>query len=482
NYEVPYHLRIPHDSYKIFMKNYKKSDDFIKNGSNEPEFAGNENASYNTESVSVKSYTLPDYDPGDQKHAGLTENKKYLVYTYSGNEKLAHVADSFGVRVSDIKMWNNIAWNSNPKKNQVLGIYLTEKQYNKFYGIEEKKEEVKNEENVKNEEGTVVVRNDYGKKDGNSNTGEKNKNTGTDKKEKNGTDVKTPDSENKEKPVNTNGKKEQGNDKKTTEKKKPAGTKQMYTVQEGDYLGSIAEAYGVSVSDLREWNEIEGDKILSGQKLVIYSDKKPQDKKTGKSATIHVVDEGENLTGIAENYGVSVSEIKEWNELESDVIYAGQKLKIAEPKKNTTKESTTKKSTKHTVKEGENLTIIADKYGVTVSDLKEWNGLEDDVIVPGQVLSVNKQSGKEKSGNKTKAGEETKTKNKTHKVLKGETLASISSEYGISQKNLIKWNNLESDGTIYAGQVLKLYGDSGTKTTDKKTDTKKKRKRKSDYQ
>jgi membrane-bound lytic murein transglycosylase D len=483
NYDVPYHLRIPHDSYKIFKKNYKNSEEYMKNGSNEPEFAGNENASYDTKEVSVKTYTLQDYNPGDQKNAALPTNKKYLVYTYRGNEKLSHVADSFGVRVSDIKMWNNIAWGASPRKNQVLSIYMTENQYNKFYGIEEKKEEVIKEEGSNVEEETVVVRNDYGKKDNNGNTGVKNNGTGTEKKEKNnGTDVKTTDTGKKEKPDNNSGKKEQGDEKKTTEKKKPAGAKQTYVVKEGDYLGSIAEAYGVSVSDIRDWNEIEGDKILSGQKLIIYSDKKPQEKKTEKKSTVHTVADGENLTVIADEYGVTVSEIKEWNELETDVIYAGQKLTIAEPKKEKSgeKEKTAKKPVTHTVKEGENLTLIAGKYGVTTAEIKEWNDLESDVIIPGQTLVVQKTSGR--NGNKTKTEEEPKTTAKTHKVKKGETLASVSEEYGISMKNLIKWNNLEADGTIYAGQVLKLYGDTGKQTEKKTTDTKKKRKRKSDYQ
>jgi membrane-bound lytic murein transglycosylase D len=544
NYDVPYQLRIPHDSYKTFSRNYKNSEEFMKNGSNEPEFEGNENASYNTKEVAVKSYTIADYDPGDPKNAGLSSNKKYLAYTYRGHEKLSHVADSFGVRVSDIKMWNNIAWGANPKKNQILGIYMTEKQYNKFYGIkdEDKKEEVNKEE--KEGDGEVTVRNDYGKKD--KNTGDKKV---KEKEKKNGSEVKTTDTDKKEKSDNKTDKKEQGTDKKTTDKKTtdkktPAGTKQTYVVKEGDYLGSIAEAYGVTVSDLREWNEIEGDKILSGQKLVIYSDKKPNEKKNEKKGTVHTVEEGENLTGIAEEYGVTVGELKEWNELGNDVIYTGQKLNIAEPKKVSTKEKTktdkkalthtvkegenlsgisdeygvtvgelkewnelendviysgqklniaepkkvsTKEKTKtdkkavtHTVKEGENLTMIAGKYGVTVEELKDWNEIESDVIRPGQTLVVQKGSGK-KNG-KPETEEEPKSTKKTHKVKKGETLASISEEYGVSIKNLKQWNDIDADGTIYIGQVLKLYVEAEKKTEKKTTDTKKKRKRKSDYQ
>ncbi len=224
----------------------------------------------------------------------------------------------------------------------------------------------------------------------------------------------------------------------------------------------------MSTADLREWNEIEGDKIIIGQKLKIYSNKKVSDNKdkSNKNSTYHIVEEGEYLSGIAKDYDVTVNELKEWNNLDSDVIKVGQKLSIVEPK--VTKEKTSSKNPKtHKVKEGENLTEIADKYDISTEDLKEWNNLKKDVIVPGQELIISKPSTKNKKETSTK-----EEKTKTYKVKKGDTLASISEEFDVSIKDLKKWNALESDGTIYIGQVLKLTDD--TKTTNTKTTTKKK--------
>lgn len=429
DYDIPYQLRIPHDSYNTFLKNYKKSPEY-KSSAPEPEFAGNEQSSYYSTQVSVVTYELKDYNPGDQINIGNTDDKIRIPYFFKGTETLQNVADSFKVRETDIRRWNYLSYATYPKPNSEISIYLTKKQFNTLYNIKEESESK-----------DTTSTNDNGK----VNYGTKINTNGNDVKKNNG---------NSDKNGKDNG------------KQPPKEKQQTYTVKEGDYLGEIAEKYGVTVSDIRSWNNIEGDKILVGQKLKLYSDKKvtENDSKT-KNSTYHIVDEGEMLSGIANDYGVKVSELMEWNNLENDKIYTGQKLLISAPK--TTKEKSNGKAKTHKVKEGENLTAIASKYNVSVNDIMEWNNLDDDVIVPGQELNVSKPT-TGKSNNET-------AKNKTYKVKKGDTLASIAEEFNVSMSNLKKWNNLESDGTIYAGQVLKLYGDE--KNTNDKTDTSTKKKK-----
>jgi membrane-bound lytic murein transglycosylase D len=434
DYDLPYQLRIPQGTYKTFLKNYKNSSDYRSNGSSEPEFAGNEASSYYSSEISVVTYEVAGYNPGDPVHFPGATKKTKLTYTYKGNENLKNVADSFKVRESDIRRWNYLSWGVNPKPNQQLSIYLTDKQFRSFSGLkeEEKDDDV---EIIKDEKNTEVIRNDYGKK---SNDSEYKKENNVKKEEK--------VTEKKEK----------------KEKKTSTERLQNYTVKEGDNLSVIAENYGVSTAELKDWNGIDGDKIIVGQKLKIYSNKKvteTKEKTTNKKATFHVVEEGDNLSAIADLYDVTVADLKEWNDLDNDKILVGQKLVITEPKttkeKNTKEKTTNKKAKTHKVKEGENLTGIADKYDVSVEDIKEWNNLKKDVIVPGQELIVSKSTSKKET---TK-----ETNKKTHKVKKGETLASISDEYDISIKDLKKWNDLDSDGTIYIGQTLKLYDNSKTK-------------------
>lgn len=445
DYEIPYQLRIPHDSYKTFITNYKKSSDYTSSQP-EPEFAGNEQSSYYPSEISIVTYDVENYNPGDQINLGSITNKTRLTYIYKGNEGLKFVADSFMVRESDIRRWNYLSYPFIPKPNQTLSIYLTKKQYNTLYKIEDEQEtgSIENKENDNNE-------NTYTQNNNNVNYGKK-------------INTKNGNNGNSDKYENVSEKKE---------KKIPTEKLQTYTVKEGEYLGEIAEKYGVKVSDIREWNDLEGDKILVGQKLKIYSDKKVTTKSdnTTLKSTHHIVAEGEYLSEIANEYGVTVSELKEWNDLEDDKILVGQKLIVSEPK--STEKKTTGKSKTHTVKEGENLTGIAEKYNVSVKNIKDWNDIDDDKIIPGQELKVSKPS--EKSNKET-------TKTKTYKVKKGDTLASIAEEFNISIANLKKWNDLNSDGTIYVGQELKLTGniksnDDKTKdnTTTKKSKTRKKK-------
>jgi len=456
-YDVPYQLRLPQGTYKTFLKNYKNSTDFRSNGSLEPEFAGNESSSYYSTEISVVTYEVAGYDPGDQLHIASVAKKTKLTYNYSGKENLHDIADSFKVRESDIRRWNYLSWGVSPKPNQQLSIYLTDKQYKAFYGI---KDEVKDDdvEIVKDDKNTEVIRNDYGKKSNGNEVNKENKKV-TEKKEEKVTEKKEKVTEKKE-------------------KKAPAEKLQNYTVQEGDYLSGIAEVYGVTTAELKDWNGIEGDKILVGQKLKIYSNKKitaNKEKNNNKKSTYHVVVEGDNLSTIAEMYDVTVNDLKEWNDLDEDKILVGQKLAVAEPKttkekstkeKNTKEKTTNKKSKTHKVKEGENLTTIAEKYDVSVEELKDWNNIKKDVIVPGQELIVSKSSGKKETSNESSK--------KTYKVKKGDTLASISEEFDVSVKDLKKWNDLENDGTIYVGQTLKLS--DNTKTSEK-TGTKKRKKK-----
>ena len=443
-YDVPYQLRVPQGTYKTFMGNYRKSSDYKDNGSVDPEFAGNESESYYSTVVSVTTYEVNNYNPGDQKYVVTTHNKQKLDYVYTGYRNLSGVADTFKVRESDIRYWNNIAWGNSPKPNQVLSIYFTDKQYKQFYGIKEEEKKDTEVQGNNNEDKEVGVRKDYGKK-----------NNGSDSKDK---------TEKKE----NNKKNNDSGEKQVTKKKSGEGKEQVYVVKEGDYLSTIAEKYGVRTADLREWNNITGDKIIAGQKLVIYSDKKVIEKKenTSKNKTVHEVEEGDMLSTIAEDYGVTVEDLKEWNDLESDKIIVGQKLTVIEPKKTKEKTNTSNKKAKlHKVKEGENLTLIAEKYDISLEDIREWNDIEKDVIVPGQELIVSKPQ----KTNKTTT--EKSTKNKTYKVKKGDILSEIAEENGLTTKQLIKWNDLDADGTIMVGQTLKLYDDS--KTTKKETTTKK---------
>ena len=111
-------------------------------------------------------------------------------------------------------------------------------------------------------------------------------------------------------------------------------TKITYTVKKGDVLGKIAEAHGVSVAKIKEWNKLPNNNIKIGQKLTIYTNGGPA-KQTSNSAaaatghTTYTVKSGDTFYSIAKNYpGVSAQNIMDYNGITSSKLKPGMVIKI----------------------------------------------------------------------------------------------------------------------------------------------------------
>ena len=106
---------------------------------------------------------------------------------------------------------------------------------------------------------------------------------------------------------------------------------QFHTIKTGESLGKIADKYNVSISSLKSWNKIKGNTIQAGKKLKIYSDKKiteNSEQKTSKNGT-YTVKNGDSLFSISKQFpGVSIEDLKKWNDISGDNIQPGMKLKI----------------------------------------------------------------------------------------------------------------------------------------------------------
>ena len=116
-----------------------------------------------------------------------------------------------------------------------------------------------------------------------------------------------------------------------------------YKVKSGDYLGKIASKYRVSVAQIKKWNGLTSTNIRVGQRLKIYrggvvpsssgssssstSSSSSSTTQSGEKVT-YTVKSGDNLGKIAEKYGVTVNDLKRWNSLTGTMIKVGQKLVI----------------------------------------------------------------------------------------------------------------------------------------------------------
>jgi membrane-bound lytic murein transglycosylase D len=121
-----------------------------------------------------------------------------------------------------------------------------------------------------------------------------------------------------------------------------------YRVRRGDYLGKIARKFGVSVASIKRWNHLRSSRIREGQRLTIYPRKYnfTKTQKTTKPATVvkqkkplpegkvitHVVKQGDSLWTISRQYpGVSVKDLREWNGIWGDKLHPGTVIKLVLP-------------------------------------------------------------------------------------------------------------------------------------------------------
>jgi membrane-bound lytic murein transglycosylase D len=159
----------------------------------------------------------------------------------------------------------------------------------------------------------------------------------------------------------------------------PAG---VHTVRPGDTISGIAEKNGVSVKSVLEANNLSPtDKIYPGQELVIASS---LDSGSSGRLVVHEVTSGETVYSIARKYAASWQEVLRSNNLgEHDLIHPGQKLVIAGAA------APAEVDVVHTVAPGENVSIIAHRYGVPVEDVLRLNGIsKTQLIHPGQKMKI----------------------------------------------------------------------------------------------
>lgn len=255
----------------------------------------------------------------------------------------------------------------------------------------------------------------------------------------------------------------------------------FHTVKRGESLGAISNKYGVSVAELKSWNNLRSNTIGYGKKLKIRtiekvktlpSEVKPLVDKEDNTAIasnekaepteapeFYTVQKGDNLNSIAKKFGVTVAELKELNNMEDTNVMLDTKLKIIKGENVEVAElkETTKTSNYYIVQKGDNLGSIAKKQDVTVADIQEWNDLKDTNVKLGAKLLILKESNKS-SKEEVIAAAKTSTKNSLYLVQKGDSLFKIAQKYpGITVSDIKKWNGI-SGNELKPGMKLKISG------------------------
>lgn len=205
------------------------------------------------------------------------------------------------------------------------------------------------------------------------------------------------------------------------------GEENVYIVQKGDTLYSVAMANNTTVDELKRINNLTSNILSTGQLLKIPSALLPE--------STYIVKKGDSLYSIANKYNTTVDELKRINNLTSNILSIGQVLKLPSDKvSDVEKEENT---ISYTVQKGDSLYSIARKYSTTIDKIKDLNNLTTNLLSIGQVLLI-----------PTDTNLET-----TYTVQKGDSLYSIAKKYDTTVDRLKQLNNLKSN-LLSIGQIL----------------------------
>lgn len=264
--------------------------------------------------------------------------------------------------------------------------------------------------------------------------------------------------------------------------KRRNGDMATHAVLEGENMRDISQVHGIRLKQLYKKNRMKPGQMASAGELlylrkkaeqapVLVSPGKPiaapeivvetpqvvkDEVPAPASMNSHEVRAGETLYGIAKRYGLRVEDLQKWNQLQGTSLKVGQTLVLkpfpkAEQGEGSHQASEGQLETAlkyHVVLKGETLYSIAQLYNIGVDSLRAWNDIPQDVIRPGMELKLFAPGAQ-------KAGADEKSIPLTYMVQPGETLYSISRQFGVSVDRLTQLNKLKST-VLKAGQTLQL--------------------------
>ncbi|MCC5840070.1 MAG: LysM peptidoglycan-binding domain-containing protein [Opitutales bacterium] len=178
----------------------------------------------------------------------------------------------------------------------------------------------------------------------------------------------------------------------------------------------------------------------------------------------YTVQRGDNLTVIARRFNVGLNELLAANNLRRDsTIFAGQELTIPAPAREATPSGPASvpadgREARYTVQAGDTLTRIANRFGVTVAEIRSANGLTSDTIRVGDTLRIpgvaGTTAGPAASPPSPATAPRATASGETYTVQRGDTPITIARRLGVSAEELMRVNSISDPRRLFVGQEL----------------------------
>ncbi|GBD92425.1 muramidase-2 precursor [bacterium BMS3Abin04] len=340
----------------------------------------------------------------------IPKDKNLVLYAVKRGDNLVDIATLFDVRVFDIRNWNNLPYTTSIRVGQQLKIYEPKEKKDYYASIDKMGR-------------TQKIRKLY------ENSGD---------------------------------------------------TWIEHRIRRGESLSTIAHKFGVRVSQLKRWNGLRTSRIYKGKKLRIYTGRPgteyiaTRSKSTASKRNLvkYRIKKGDSMGEIAEKFNVSTYQIRKWNRLRTNRIYAGKLLKIHPNNSRgyiAEAQNSSGKTGNYKIRRGDTLGKIAMKFHISISRLKKLNNLHSNKIIVGKTLKVKNVSSTRAIAKTRSNSNRSKHKSNAviYKVKRYDTLGKIALKNHVKISDLRKWNSIKGN-KIVLGQSLKIYRRKPNNLTDAK--------------